>query len=276
MENNLVIDSIMKNYRKTIWNNFTKGVREFNMISTGDKIAVCVSGGKDSMILAKCIEKYQKISGVPFSVKYICMNPGYNSENLEIILNNANRLGLSLDIFNTKIFDSIEREKNNPCFLCSRLRRGALYKAAMERGCNKIALGHHFNDVIETILMGMIYGGQVQTMMPKLHSDNYENMQLIRPMYYVHEDEIIKWTEENELKFIRCACKVTSNQNDYSQNISKRQEVKELIKTLKLKNPDIEHHIFRSVWNVDLKHLISYHLGDEKHCFMDNYDDDLN
>ncbi len=273
MENDLVMDSIMKNYRKTIWNNFTKGVREFNMISPGDKIAVCVSGGKDSMILAKCIEKYQKISGVSFLVKYICMDPGYNSENLEIILNNANRLGLFLDIFNTKIFDSIEREKNNPCFLCSRLRRGALYKAAMERGCNKIALGHHFNDVIETILMGMIYGGQVQTMMPKLHSDNYENMQLIRPMYYVHEDEIIKWTEENELKFIRCSCKVTSNQNDYNQNISKRQEVKELIKTLKLKNPDIEHHIFRSVWNVDLKHLISYHLGDKKHCFMDNYDD---
>lgn len=275
MENDSIMDSIMKSYRKTIWNNFTKGVREFDMISPGDKIAVCISGGKDSMLLAKCIEKYQKISGVPFTVKYICMNPGYDSENLEMILDNAKRLGVSLEVFNTKIFDSIEKEKSNPCFLCSRLRRGALYKTAMERGCNKIALGHHFNDVIETILMGMIYGGQVQTMMPKLHSENYENMQVIRPMYYVHEDDIIKWAEENNLKFIRCACKVTANQDNDKQNISKRQEIKELIKMLKLQNPDIEHHIFRSVWNVDLKHLISYHLGDKRYYFMDDYDDDL-
>ncbi len=272
MSRDTAIDSIMTTYRKSIWNRFTKGVREFDMIKPDDKIAVCISGGKDSMILAKCIEEYSKISGISFSIIYLCMNPGYKPENVKMILDNANSLGLSLDIFDTKIFKSIEHEQSNPCFLCSRLRRGALYKAALERGCNKIALGHHFDDVIETILMGMLYGGQIQTMMPKLHSNNYKGIQVIRPLYYVRESAIIDWAESNGLKFLRCACSATANDNNM-QDITKRQEIKELIKSLKVKNPDIEHHIFRSVWNVDLKRLISYHLDDERHHFLDGYDD---
>lgn len=275
MGNDYVMDSIMKKYRKEIWNPFTKGVREFCMIQPHDKIAVCISGGKDSMLLAKCIEKYREISGVPFSVIYLCMNPGYSEENLDIIFRNAELLKLKLDMFNTRIFESIKREKRNPCFLCARLRRGALYKAAMERGCNKIALGHHFNDVIETILMGMLCGGQFQTMLPKLQSENYKDMQVIRPLYYVHEANIIKWAEDNELSFIRCLCGITKNSNADDQAISKRQEVKELIKMLKKTIPDVEHHIFRSVWNVDLRHLISYHLGNDKHNFMDTFNDSL-
>lgn len=272
MSRDTAMDSIMTIYRKSIWNSFTKGVREFDMIKPYDKIAVCISGGKDSMILAKCMEKYSKISGIPFSIIYLCMNPGYKPENIQMILDNANSLGLSLDVFDTKIFESIERENNNPCFLCARLRRGALYRSALERGCNKIALGHHFDDVIETILMGMLYGGQIQTMMPKLHSDNYRGMQVIRPLYYVRESAIINWASSNNLEFLRCACSVTAN-NDNRQNVSKRQEIKELIKTLKAQNPDIENHIFRSVWNVDLKHLISYHLDDDCHHFLDRYDE---
>ena len=273
MKNDPAMNSIMNSFRKRIWNEFTKGVREFNMISKGDRIAVCISGGKDSMLLAKCMEKYREISGISFSLIFLCMDPGYDEKNLNKIKCNAEKLGLSLEIFNTRIFDSIKNSCKNPCFLCARLRRGALYKAALERGCNKIALGHHFDDVIETILMGMLYGGQIQTMMPKLHSENYKGVQVIRPLYYVRESAIINWAEENELRFLRCACSVTAGQGSDMQNSSKRQEIKELIKTLKGTNPDIEHHIFRSVWNVDLKRLISYHLYNESHHFLDGYDD---
>lgn len=265
--------NIMTVYRKSIWNAFTKGVREFDMIKPGDKIAVCISGGKDSMLMAKCMEKYMKISGIPFSIIYLCMNPGYNTENLKLIYDNSEKLGIELDVFNTKIFESIEQTESNPCFLCARLRRGALYNAAKERGCNKIALGHHYDDVIETILMGMLYGGQIQTMMPKLHSENYRNMQVIRPLYYVRERNILEWAETSDLTFIRCACCATERSDNYNQNVSKRQDIKELIKTLKDVNPCIEQNIFRSVWNVNLKHLISYHLGNERHHFLDNYDD---
>ncbi len=265
------MDSIMTDYRKSIWNPFTKGIREFDMIEAGDRIAVCISGGKDSMLLAKCVQKYQQISGVPFSVIFLCMDPGYNPENRAKILDNARRLGIELDIFETRIFQSLARENNNPCFLCARLRRGALYSAALERGCNKIALGHHFDDVIETILMGMLYGGQLQTMMPRLKSENYGDIQVIRPLYYVREEAVISWAQENALSFLRCACSVTSAAETEQQSASKRQETKELIKELKKVNPDIEHHIFRSVWNVDLKRLISYHNGDERHSFMDNF-----
>lgn len=271
MEKCRAMESIMTEYRKPVWNGFTRGVREFSMIEPGDRIAVCISGGKDSMLLAKCIEKYQQISGVPFSVVYLCMDPGYHPENRAKILGNAEKLGIELDIFDTKIFQSLEKEKNNPCFLCARLRRGALYSAAIERGCNKIALGHHFDDVIETILMGMLYGGQLQTMMPRLRSENYGDIQVIRPLYYVREEAIISWAEENGLSFLRCACSVTSSEESEQQSASKRQETKELIRELKKVNPDIEHHIFRSVWNVDLRRLISYHDGDERRSFMDKF-----
>ncbi len=272
MTENKALHSIMQEYRKPVWNNFTKAVREFKMVEDGDKIAVCISGGKDSMILAQCMEKYRQISGISFELIFLCMDPGYNAVNREKILQNAEKLGITLDIFDTGIFESLKVNSVNPCFMCAKLRRGALYKAAQERGCNKIALGHHFDDVIETILMGMLYGGQVQTMMPKLHSENYEGVQVIRPLYYVREASIIDWTVKNELSFLRCACSVTSSDNSEQQSSSKRQEIKELIVTLKKTNPDIEHHIFRSVWNVDLKRIISYHTGDEKHHFMDNYD----
>ncbi|MGN0593182.1 MAG: ATP-binding protein [Ruminococcus sp.] len=267
------MDSIMQEYRKTIWNRFTKAIREFQLIQPGDRIAVCISGGKDSMLLAKCMEKYQKIGEVPFTLTFLCMDPGYQAENRRQILENADKLGLSLDLFETKIFTAVERVQNNPCYLCARMRRGTLYQAAQERGCNKIALGHHFDDVIETILMGMLYGGQLQTMMPKLHSDHFQGMQLIRPFYYVREDAIIDWAEKNKLHFLRCACRMTAEQGTDQQNVSKRQEIKELIHSLKKVNPDIEHHIFRSIWNVDLKHLISYHQGEVYHHFMDHYDD---
>lgn len=273
MKNNSVINSIMTVFRKSIWNEFTKGVREFNMINDGDKIAVCISGGKDSMLLAKCMEKFHEISGISFSLIFLCMDPGYDKANLDKIKSNAAALDIPIEFFDTKIFDSIKSDCKNPCFLCARLRRGALYKAALDRGCNKIALGHHFDDVIETILMGMLYGGQIQTMMPKLHSENYKGVQVIRPMYYVRESAIINWTHENSLTFLKCACSVTAGQGRNEQNTSKRQEIKQLIKTLKSSNPDIEHHIFRSVWNVDLKRIISYHLNDEYHNFLDGYID---
>ena len=268
-----MMQSIMQKYRKTIWNRFTKAVREFRLIQPDDRIAVCISGGKDSMLLAKCMEKYNQIGEVPFSLTFLCMDPGYKAENRRQILENAKTLDLPLDIFDTRIFSSIERTGSNPCFLCARLRRGALYQAAKDRGCNKIALGHHFDDVIETILMGMLYGGQVQTMMPKLHSENYEEMQVIRPLYYVREADIVSWAQEHSLHFLRCACSMTSDQETEQQSVSKRQEIKELIHSLKSVNPDIEHHIFRSVWNVDLRHLISYHLGDDYHHFMDDYEE---
>ncbi len=264
-----VMESIMTSYRKTIWNRFTKSVREFDMIEPGDRIAVCISGGKDSMLLAKCMEKYQQISGVPFSVVYLSMDPGYKPENRQLIIENAGKLGLKLDMFNTNIFRSLEHDNNNPCFLCARLRRGALYSAAIERNCNKIALGHHFDDFIETILMGMLYGGQLQTMLPRLKSRNYGDIQVIRPLCRVREEDIISWTKTNSLQFLRCACTVASTEDTEQQSASKRQEIKELIRTLKSINPQIEHNIFRSVWNVDLKRLISYHDGSEYHSFME-------
>lgn len=267
---NKALHSIMQEYRKPIWNNFTRAVREFNMVEDGDRIAVCISGGKDSMILAQCMEKYRKISGISFELIFLCMDPGYNHENRQRILDNAECLGLTLDLFDTKIFESIN-ENRNPCFLCARLRRGALYKMAQNKNCNKIALGHHFDDVIETILMGMLYGGQVQTMMPRLRSENYEGVEIIRPLYYVRESSIIDWMLTNGLSFLRCACSVTSAIDTDRQNRSKRQEIKELIASLKKTNPDIEHHIFRSVWNVDLRRIISYHNGNEKHHFMDEF-----
>ncbi len=271
-------ESIVKKFRKPIWNRFLKGVKEYDLIKEGDKVAVCISGGKDSMLMGKCMQRLQKYSKVPFEVEYLVMNPGYNEINRQKIIENAELLGLPIKMFETRIFDVVAKLDNHPCYLCARMRRGYLYKQAKDMGCNKIALGHHFDDVIETILMGMLYGSQVQTMMPKLHSENFGGMQLIRPMYMVKEADIIAWKQYNDLHFIQCACRLTENLTMCDNGIgdSKRQEIKSLIKELRAVNPAVDMNIFRSVENVNLKTLISYHIGDDYHHFLDDYDEGIN
>lgn len=266
--------SLVKKFRLGIWSKFLKGVKDYQLIQEGDKIAVCISGGKDSMMMAICMKRLQRYSKVPFDVEYIVMDPGYNAENRQKIIDNAAKLEIPIRIFDTKIFDSVVNVRQNPCYLCARMRRGYLYKNAQELGCNKIALGHHFDDVIETILMGMLYGSQVQTMMPKIHSENFEGMQLIRPLYMVREEDIIKWCRYNGLEFIQCACRFTEEREVYDDGSSnsKRQEVKELLKMLRERSPAIDMNIFRSVENVNLQTIISYHIGDEYHHFLDDFD----
>jgi tRNA(Ile)-lysidine synthase TilS/MesJ len=266
--------SLVKKFRLGIWSKFLKGVKDYQLIQEGDKIAVCISGGKDSMMMAMCMKRLQRYSKVPFDVEYIVMDPGYNAENRQKIIDNAAKLEIPIKIFDTKIFDSVVNVRQNPCYLCARMRRGYLYKNAQEIGCNKIALGHHFDDVIETILMGMLYGSQVQTMMPKIHSENFEGMQLIRPLYMVREEDIIKWCRYNGLEFIQCACRFTEEREVYDDGSSnsKRQEVKELLKMLRERSPAIDMNIFRSVENVNLQTIISYHIGDEYHHFLDDFD----
>lgn len=264
--------SVVKKFRKEIWSKFLKGIKEYELIKEGDRVAVCISGGKDSMLLAVCMKRLQRYSKIPFEVKYIVMDPGYNAENRRRIVENAERLEIPVEVFDVGIFGAVSRISDNPCYMCARMRRGHLYKHAQDLGCNKIALGHHFDDVIETILMGMLYGSQVQTMMPKLHSDNFEGMQLIRPLYLVREESIIRWAKYNGLEFIRCACLLAEKCED-EENGSKRAEIKGLLRTLRKKSPAIDMNIFRSVENVNLKTLISYHEGDEYHSFLDGYDD---
>lgn len=271
MERTLEIEnSLVKKYRKTIWNRFIKGLKEYKMINPGDKIAVCISGGKDSMLLAKCMQRLQKYSDVPFEIEYLVMDPGYNKINREKIEKNAKILGLPIKIIETKIFDAVVNIEDSPCYLCARMRRGYLYSNAQKLGCNKIALGHHFDDVIETILMGVLYGAQFQTMMPKLHSTNFEGMELIRPLYMVREDDIISWAKYNGLEFIQCACRFTENYSNGSGE-STRADVKALLKELRKKNSYIDMNIFKSVENVNLDTIISYKKGNEKHSFLDNY-----
>ncbi len=271
-------ENIVKTFKKSIWSKFLKGIKEYELIKADDKIAVCISGGKDSMLMAKCMHRLQKYSKVPFEAVYIVMNPGYNEINLQKIIENAKLLGLPIQIFETRIFDAVAKIDDHPCYLCSRMRRGYLYKQAKDMGCNKIALGHHFNDVIETILMGMLYGSQIQTMMPKLHSENYAGMQLIRPMYMIKEKDIIAWAKYNNLQFIQCACRITENYTvkDDINTGSKRQEIKSLLNELRKVNPAVDMNIFRSVENVNLKTLISYHIGDDYYHFLDDYDDGIN
>ena len=268
-------ESIVKKFRRTIWTKFLAGIRDYALIREGDRIAVCISGGKDSMLMAKCIQRLQKYSKVPFTAQYIVMDPGYSPRNRQKIEENAALLGLPVRIFETEIFDAVVNIEQNPCYLCARMRRGHLYKAAQEAGCNKIALGHHFDDVIETILMGMLYGSQIQTMMPKLHSSNFPGMELIRPLYLVREDDIIRWQQYNGLEFIQCACRFTENRQVYDDGSSnsKRQEMKLLLRQLRAVSPAIDMNIFRSVENVNLRTLISYHDGDEVHHFLDHYDE---
>ena len=264
-------DSIVRGFRRTIWTKFLKGIREYELIQEGDRICVCISGGKDSMLMAKCIQRLQKYSKIPFEAEYLVMDPGYNAANRQRIEDNAARLGIPIRIFETQIFAAVDHVEKDPCYLCARMRRGYLYKNAQELGCNKIALGHHFDDVIETILMGMLYGSQIQTMMPKIHSENFKGMELIRPMYLVREDDILRWCAQNELEFIRCACRVTANTSCDSGG-SKRAEIKALLRDLRQVSPAIDMNIFRSVENVNLRTVISYHLGEEYHHFLDDYD----
>ncbi len=269
--------SIIKKYRKEIWCKFTKAINTYELIKDGDKIAVCISGGKDSMLMAKLFQEILRHGKKNFEVVFLCMNPGYNRVNYETIVGNAKILGIPLTIFDSDIFDVANSVDGAPCYLCARMRRGALYAKAKELGCNKIALGHHFDDVIETILMGMLYGGQIQTMMPKLHSTNFEGMELIRPMYLIREEDIKHWCAYNELKFIRCACKLTEALNEtYSPgDVSKRAEIKELIKSLKEINPFVESNIFKSVENVHLNAIICYKTNkDGRHHFLDTYDEE--
>lgn len=265
--------SIIKKFRKSIWNRFIMGIKEYKMINDGDKIAVCISGGKDSVLLAKCVQYLQKYSETNFEVEYICMDPGYNKANREKIEYNCKLLGIPVRIFETSIFNIVDKTEKSPCYLCARMRRGHLYKYAKELGCNKIALGHHYDDVIETIFMGMLYGGQIQTMMPKLHSTNFEGMELIRPLYMVREVDIKNWVRYNELEFIACACTLTEKESQTSgEHISKRAEVKELIAELKKVNPLVEYNIFNSVCNVNLSTIISYQKDGNVVSFLDSYE----
>ena len=280
MSKNIVIPndielSVVKKFRREIWSRFLKGIKDYELIQEGDKIAVCISGGKDSMLMALCMKRLQRYSKVPFEVVFLVMNPGYNEINYQKIIENAETLDIPIQVFETGIFDAVAKVDQHPCYLCARMRRGYLYKTAKELGCNKIALGHHFDDVIETILMGMLYGSQVQTMMPKIHSENYEGMQLIRPMYLVREADIIRWKQYNDLQFIQCACRFTENCTmcDNGGGGSKRQEIKTLLKQLRAVNPAVDMNIFRSVENVNLQTVISYHRGDEYHHFLDDYDE---
>lgn len=267
--------TLVKKFRKEIWNKFLRGVKDYQLIQEGDKIAVCISGGKDSMVMAKCMQRLQRYSKFPFEVVYLVMNPGYNKVNKQKIIDNAKTLGIPIHMFETKIFNVVADMKDSPCYICARMRRGHLYKNAQDLGCNKIALGHHFDDVLETNLMSMLYSGQIRTMMPKLHSENYEGMEIIRPLYLVKEADIISWAKYNNLEFIQCACRFTENQEVYDDNSSnsKRQEMKELINKFRQINPFIEYNIFRSMQNVQLEKLIAYKDGDEYHSFLDNYDD---
>lgn len=266
--------SLQKKFRKQIWSKFTKAIREYELVKEGDKIAVCISGGKDSMLMAKLFQQLKKYSIYDFDVKYLVMDPGYNEANRKVIEENAKNLGIPITIFESDIFDSVYNVEKSPCYLCARMRRGHLYSYAKELGCNKIALGHHYDDVIETILMGMLYGAQMQTMMPKLHSTNFEGMELIRPLYLIREDDIIKWRDYNDLHFIQCACKFTDTCTtcNNEETKSKRMEIKQLIKEMKKTNPFVESNIFRSVENVSMDTIISYKKKGVKHHFLDEYD----
>ena len=265
--------SIRKKFRKTIWCRFTRAVREYELVKEGDKIAVCISGGKDSMLMAKLFQELKRHNKFNFEVVFLVMDPGYSPANRQIIEANAKRMNIPITVFESDIFDVVFNIEKSPCYLCARMRRGHLYSKAKELGCNKIALGHHYDDVIETILMGMLYGAQMQTMMPKLHSTNFEGMELIRPLYLIREDDIKKWRDSNDLHFIQCACKFTDTCSTCGgENTSKRVEVKNLIRQLKETNPFVESNIFKSVENVNLSTVIAYKQGGVKHHFLDDYD----
>ena len=269
-----VEQSLRKKFRDRLMKPFTKALKLYKLVNEGDRVAVCISGGKDSMLMAKLFQELKRHSEVNFEVKYLVMDPGYNEENRKLIEANAKLLGVPIEIFETDIFASVYNVTKSPCYLCARMRRGWLYTFAKQLGCNKIALGHHFDDVIETTLMGMLHGAQIQTMMPKLHSTNYEGMELIRPLYLVREDDIKAWRDYNDLHFIQCACRFTDTCTtcNNGENHSKRQETKELIRELKKTNPDVEMCIFRSMENVNIDTVLTYKQHGIKHSFLDTYD----
>ena len=259
--------SIIKKYRKQIWSKFVKSIKEYELIKENDKIAVCISGGKDSMLLAKCLEELKRHGQFHFDLEYIVMNPGYNDENLKKIKENLEILNINATIFDSNIFEVAGKmDSENPCYLCARMRRGVLYSKAKELGCNKIALGHHFNDVIETVMLNLVFNGLFSSMMPKLHSDNFENMELIRPLYFIREDDIISWSKYNNLSFIDCACSVTTKQT------GKRREIKDLIKKLKEIYPQADLNILKATDNVNLNTILSCHDKVNNFTFLDKYD----
>ena len=267
--------SIRKKFKKKIWSKFTKAVREYELVKEGDRIAVCISGGKDSMLMAKLFQELKRHNKFNFEVKFLVMDPGYSPENRKVIEENARKMKIPIQIFESNIFESVFKIEKSPCYICARMRRGYLYNFAQQMGCNKIALGHHYDDVIETILMGMLYSAQVQTMMPKLHSTNFEGMELIRPMYLIREDDIKAWRDYNDLHFIQCACKFTDTCTtcNNEENQSKRMEIKKLIAELKKTNPFVEGNIFKSVENVNLDTVVGYKAKGVRHNFLDTYDD---
>lgn len=265
--------SIIKKYRKEIWSNFVKSVIEYKLIEENDKIMVCISGGKDSFLLAKCIQELIRHGKYPFEARYVVMNPGYNEKNLNKIKENAQIMNIPIEIFESDIFEVVSTmETDRPCYMCARMRRGYLYSKAQELGCNKIALGHHFDDVIETSLLSMFYGSEIKTMLPKLHSDNFENLELIRPLYLVKESSIIAWKNFNNLEFIHCACPLTEGESVIKEETSKRTEMKELINNLRKIHPNIDNNIFKSLDNINLDCILGYKKHGEKHAFLDEYD----
>lgn len=265
--------SLNTTYRPSIWTKFVKAIKEFNMIEPNDKIAVCVSGGKDSMLLAALFKMLHKISDFPFEIEYISMDPGYNEKNRKKIEENAKKIDIPLKFFETDIFDVTVSADGSPCYLCARMRRGYLYAKAKELGCNKIALGHHKNDVIETTLMGMLFSGQIQGMLPRLKSTNFEGMELIRPLYYVREDDICRWRDKNELNFIACACKFTAeNYTNEKETNSARYKTKNIIKELEKQIPDVEDHILSSLTNCQVDTVIGYKLDGVSHSFLERFD----
>ena len=270
--------SLIKKYRKEIWNPFIAAIKRYRLIQEGDRIAVCISGGKDSMILAKLMQQLKLITDVPFEIEFLVMDPGYNKENRQRIEDNARLLNIPIKIFETDIFDVANSVEKSPCYLCARMRRGYLYSKAKELGCNKIALGHHMSDVIETTLMGLMYGSQIQGMMPRIKSTNFEGMELIRPLYCILEEDIISWARYNGLEFLRCACRFTEEaekRGEY-ENLSKRQEIKELIAQIKKVNPDVEHNLFASLHNVSLDTLIAYKQNGIEHSFLEKFENERN
>lgn len=269
-----VEQSLRKKFRKNIWCKFTKAINEYELVKPGDRIAVCISGGKDSMLLAKLFQELKRHNKFDFEVKFLVMDPGYSPVNRQVIEENAKRLEIPIEVFESDIFESVFNIEKSPCYLCARMRRGYLYSHAQKMGCNKIALGHHYDDVIETILMGMLYSGKIETMMPKLHSQNFEGMELIRPMYLIKEDAVKAWRDYNGLQFIQCACRFTENCVSCGGGRgSKRDEMKELIAHFRKESDVIEKNIFKSVHNINLKTVIGYHKDDWTYNFLDDYND---
>lgn len=265
--------SIIKKYRKEIWSRFVRAIKDYELINEGDKIMACISGGKDSFLLAKCMQEIKRHGQVDFDVKYVCMNPGYSERNLLMIKENAKTLNIPLEIFNSDVFEVAEKlAGESPCYMCARMRRGFLYSKAQELGCNKIALGHHFDDVVETMLLSMFYGSEIKTMMPKLHSDNFEGLELIRPLYLVKERDVINWRNSNNLAFLNCACKFTERVSIEGDKVSKRKEIKELIKKLREVNPNIDSNIFKSMDNVNLSCVLGTKKNGEYRSFLEDYD----